>query len=595
MQSQLRIVSPKRPPGSLAPASMRRAFVFRLRSILGVFVLVALVLVARLYFISVVYGSDFALRAERQYVNESSTIFDRGSIFMTRKDGELISAATLQNGFLIAINPASLKDPEAAYQAIAQIASVSRDEFFAHAAKTDDPYEEILHRLPEELGAALAAKKIPGVLLVRERWRVYPGNTLGAHVVGFVASDSSGELAGRYGIERSYNDVLVRDASALYRNFFADLFANVGSIILDAHAAREGDVITTLEPSAERHLEDALKTVGEKWGSRETGGIIMNPKTGEIVAMAVYPSFDPNNFQDADAALYIDPLVEHVYEFGSIMKPLTIASGIDAGVITPRSTYNDTGTLTLDGKTIANFDGQARGVISTQEILNQSLNVGAAHVANLLGPDRLRSYFLNLGMGEETGIDLPSETHGIVTNLNSPRKIEYATASFGQGIALTPIEMIRALASLANEGQIVTPHLAREVRLRSGISKEVGWGLIEPVFTPETAETVSRMLVTVVDTALANGTMKIPELSVAAKTGTAQIPAPGGGYYDDRYFHSFFGYFPAFDPKFIILLYTREPRGVRYASETLTKPFFDLVSFLASYYAIPPDRPPRTP
>ena len=268
-----------------------------------------------------------------------------------------------------------------------------------------------------------------------------------------------------------------------------------------------------------------------------------------------------------------------------------MASGIDAGVITANTTYNDTGTITLNSKTISNFDGKARGVVPMQEVLSQSLNTGVSFIAGKLGHERFRDYFEKLGMGTETGIDLPSEIPGTIDNiLKSPRDVEYATASFGQGIAQTPVEMIKALGALANDGKVVTPHIVRSIKLESGIVKDLSWGSPEEVYDPESVEEVTRMLVNVVDHSLAGGTVAIPEMSIAAKTGTAQLSAPTGGYYDDRYFHSFFGYFPAYEPRFIILLYTREPGGVRYASETLTKPFMELTNFLISYYAIPPDR-----
>jgi cell division protein FtsI/penicillin-binding protein 2 len=207
-----------------------------------------------------------------------------------------------------------------------------------------------------------------------------------------------------------------------------------------------------------------------------------------------------------------------------------------------------------------------------------------------MGTSKFRDYFLGLQIGNKTGIDLPGETEGLVSNLHSPRKIEYATASYGQGIATTPIGTIRALASLASGGKVVTPHLARSIVYENGEVETIDPPEPKQVFSSETTETVSRMLVTVVDEALAGGNVALPHYTVAAKTGTAQMADPNGGYYDDRYFHSFFGYFPAYDPRFIVLLYTVEPKGVRYASETLTDPFMDITSFLLNYYQVPPDR-----
>jgi cell division protein FtsI/penicillin-binding protein 2 len=228
---------------------------------------------------------------------------------------------------------------------------------------------------------------------------------------------------------------------------------------------------------------------------------------------------------------------------------------------------------------------------SGQEVLSQSLNLGASFIAGRLGHERMRFYFQELGFDTETGIDLPSEITGDLNNIKtSPRDVEYATASFGQGFASTPVEMVKALGALANKGQTVTPHLVRAIKLETGVEKDLLWGEPERVFSEKATEQTTRMLVNVVDHALRKGALSIPEMSVAAKTGTAQMAAPGGGYYKDRYFHSFFGYFPAYEPKFIILLYTREPNGVQYASETLTDPFFELVQFLIHYYDVPPDR-----
>jgi cell division protein FtsI/penicillin-binding protein 2 len=318
----------------------------------------------------------------------------------------------------------------------------------------------------------------------------------------------------------------------------------------------------------------------------------MNPKTGEIIALDTSPSFNLNNFAQENASYFGNPLVEHQYEFGSIMKPITMAAGLDAGVITPASTYNDTGCTTVNTQTFCNYDLKPRGPNTPmQQILSQSLNIGAAHIATLLGHARFRSYFEKLGFGMETGIDLPSEVSGDIRNIKtSPRDIEYSTASFGQGIAETPVQMVKALGALANDGSVVTPHLVKAKRLDNGIVKPLSWGGEERVFSSAATESTTRMLVEVVDKKLADGTLKIPEMSVAAKTGTAQIAGSGGKYAEGRYFHSFFGYFPAYDPKFIILLYTKEPHGVQYASETLTRPFMELTHFLINYYNIPPDR-----
>jgi len=569
---------------------MRTAFRLRLRILLGLIAIFALLLIARLYMVQIMDGGDYALRAQHQYVSSGQSFYDRGSIYFTRKDGTLVSAATLTAGFLVAIDPEKITDAEAAYAAVSAHASTTREDFMASAAKKTDPYEEIAHHVDEADGEALDALDIPGVSVLRERWRSYPGGDLAAHEVGFVAYGTGDDVVGQYGLERYYEQTLERPDSD-YRDFFAQLFANIGSLFVDAKQAREGDVVTSIEPEVEARLTDDLNKVQAEYHSKETGGIIMDPSTGEIIALTSVPTFDPNDLSDADASTFPNPLVEHVYEFGSIVKTLTMASGIDAGAVTENTTYDDKGCLELNGYRVCNYDHVARGVIPMQQVLSQSLNVGATFVADQLGAQRFTDYFKKLDLGTTTGIDLPGETHGLISNLNNPDAVELANASFGQGIATTPVEMIRALGSLANNGAMVTPHLATKIVLSSGVTKKLDWGAPVQVFKPSTAQVLSRMLTYVYDNNLSNGTVRIPSMSVTSKTGTAQLIAPDGSYYQSRYFHSFFGYFPSYDPRFVILLYTLDPQNVEYASETLTPTYVDLVHYLIDYYQIPPDRP----
>lgn len=576
---------------------MRREIRGKLRIIsLGLFA-VALLLITRLYFVQVVNGAEYSLRAERQYISSSQQLYDRGSIFFTRKDGTLLSAAGLATGFTIAINPTLITSPEETYQKLSAYIPLERESFMAQAAKEEDPYEVVARRVDEMTGRAIEEAKITGVQVERERWRLYPAGTGAAQSIGFVAygGEEDGQLRGRTGLERYYDEVLSRRANGLFGNFFAELFANLDSVVVDASAAREADIITSIDPVVQEKLSQVLKDINTQYGSLETGGIIMDPKTGEIIALDTYPTFDANNFKNENSDHFGNPLVEHRYEFGSIVKALTMAAGLDSGAVTPETTYNDTGCITINTKPICNYDLKARGVVPMQEVLSQSLNVGASFVALQVGHERFRTYFRNLGMGEETGVDLPSEISGDLHNIEtSPRDVEYATASFGQGIAQTPVQMVKALGALANHGEVVTPHLVVAKRFESGIRKELAWGDPERVFSKEATEQTTRMLVKVVDQKLADGKLKIPEMSVAAKTGTAQIAGAGGKYSKELYFHSFFGYFPAYEPRYIILLYTRQPQGVQYASETLTHPFMDLTHFLINYYAIPPDRAPTS-
>lgn len=569
---------------------MRKEAVNRIRSITAIFALVALVLIVRLYVVQVIRGAEYRESAERQYVHTVHDLYSRGSIYFTTKDGEKVSAATVQSGFLLAIDPTKITDSEATYAALNNIISIDHDTFIERASRKDKTYQEITKTVLNEDADKIEMLKLAGVKLYRNQWRYYPGKSLEARTIGFIGYDDT-KLVGKYGIERYYEDTLFRDNERLSVNFFAEIFENLGDIVFKATDARAGDVVTTIEPTVARTLDRVLEHTQEQYQSALTGGIIIDPMTGAVVALTVVPSFDLNDKSGVPIESFQNGLVENVYELGSIIKPLTVAAGLDAGVITAKTTYFDAGCIELDGKKICNFDGKGRGTVPMQEVLNQSLNTGVSHISGLLGPERFRKYFYGLKLGSETGIDLPNEGHGLVKNLESPRKVEYATASFGQGIALTPIAATRALSTLANGGVLITPHIAQSIEYVNGKVNKIGFAEGDRVFKEETSEEITRMLVNVVDIALRGGKLKKEHYSIAAKTGTAQISDPDTKkYYDDRFLHSFFGYFPAYNPRFLIFLYTVEPKGVKYASETLTDPFMELTDFLINYYSIPPDR-----
>lgn len=506
---------------------MSSRFVLRVRLLTALLILVALVIVGKLYFLQVVHGQEYARRAEAQATATHNPLLNRGAIYFTDKEGSPILAATLR-----------------------------------------------------EVGEEGEGHQ-----------RYYPGGSLAARTLGFVAYNNDNEQKGRYGLERYYEPVLSRSGDNLYRNFFVELFGAAEDAL--AGRGKKGDLITTIEPSVQGELERTLEEYEGTWHPKLSGGIVMDPHTGQIVAIALSPTFDLNEFNlEEDPTVYANPMAQNVYEMGSIMKPLTMAAGIDSGAVKEATTYNDKGCVTIDTRKICNFDGEARGVVPMQEVLSQSLNLGAAFVAEQMGPDTMREYFLeHYKLNEETGIDLPGEVRGLTKNLEGKQAVEFATASFGQGLAVTPIEMTRALATLANGGKLVTPHIGKTIKEDSGLTRDLGWGEPTEVLKPSTVTAVTRMLTSVVDNNLADGRLKMEHWSIAAKTGTAQIADPnGGGYYKDRYLHSFFGYFPAYDAKFLVFLFAVEPQGASFSSQTWATPFKSLTQFLINFYNIPPDR-----
>lgn len=564
------------------------SFQLRIRIVIVCIFLVAIILLGRLFFVQIIHKNLYAERADRQYVTPSSNIFNRGSIFFSKKDGSLSAAGTIISGFKMAILPKDIADPSDTYSKLSPYLKMDKETFISKASKKDDPYEEIATELSKEQIDEIENLNIKGISIFKDNWRSYPGNNLASHTLGFLAYKGD-SLTGQYGLERFYNGTLSKPKDEAYVNFFAEVFSNIRDTISNTN---KGDIITTIEPVTQYTLEEELKATMDEWHAEAAGGIIINPQTGEIYAMAGLPNFDLNNFRSVpDVGVYRNPIIENVFEFGSVIKPLVMASAIDVGVVTPATTYYDAGSVVVDKKTINNFDKKGRGIASMQDVLDQSLNTGMVFVENKLGHDKFRSYMKSYGIGEKTGIDLPNETSGLISNLDSPRNIEYANASFGQGIALTPIEAVRAFSVIANGGNLITPHLVKEIKYDNGLSKTIDYPFTkENILKKETTDTITKMLVHVFE-AYDGGIHKLNNYSIATKTGTAQVAQESGlGYYTDRHMHSFFGYFPAYDPKFLVFLFLKNPKEVKYASQTLIPPFLNITKFILNYYNVPPDR-----
>lgn len=562
----------------------------------------ALILIGKLYVVQVVNTETYRAKADHQYV-EGNNYFDRGSIFFTTKTGDLVPAAGVKSGYILAINPQLFRlqgvNPDSVFEKLSKVYEIEKPFWDSKASRDYDPYEELAKKLPKESAETIRGLDIPGLDVYKEDWRIYPGGEMSAHALGFMGfgGESGNEYRGRYGLERSYEEVLVRSGDKAFVNFFAEVFSDIKKSITPG-VSPEGNIVTTIEPTVQAMLEEELGNIQKKYNSEFTGGIIVDPKTGAIISMALNPTFNPNDPSSASSVqVFSNKLVEDRYEMGSIVKALTMAAGLDSGAVSRKTTYNDLGCKTLDKKTFCNFDKKSYGSrVPMQLVLSKSLNTGAAFVVEKMGNSKFRDYMFSYGLASTTGIDLPNEGKSLVSNLSAPRDLEYAQASFGQGVAFTPIQMVRALSVLANGGYLVTPHLVRKIDYELGITKDVTPSKGKQIFKPGTTEEISRMLTEVVDTALRDGKVRLEKYSVAAKTGTAQIANPsGGGYYADHYLHSFFGYFPSYDAKFLVFLYTFHPLGVQYASETLTDSFINLTKFLINYYNIPPDRemPPK--
>jgi cell division protein FtsI/penicillin-binding protein 2 len=546
-------------------------------------------MILRLVFVQIVRSEKYSERAMGQYVAGRGESEKRGTIFFTRKDGVLVSAATMVSGYTLVINPKLIKDPELLYKKISEIVPVDRELFFEKVKKVDDPYEEIAFRFNKDQSEKIKELKENSVFTIKSSWRSYPGGSLAAQVLGVVAYVNEYQ-EGVYGLERQYEEYLAPTHSQIKVNPFAAVFRGIQNP-KDKKGLRY-NIVTTIDPQIQQSLDKTVLKIQNDYSSAGVGGIVMDPRSGEIVAMSFVPTFDPNDLSSIDdQTIFKNPSVTNVYEFGSVIKPLVIAAGFDAGVINENTTYMDTGSVRVGVETIHNFDKKGRGLVTIKTILGQSLNTGMVMVAEKLGQSSMRTYFEKFGIREKTNIDLPGEGTSLTSNLSSNRPIEFAAASFGQGFAITPVQALRAFSALANKGVPVNPFVVKRIEDESGrVIKEMKPETLDRAISEESARNISIVLTKVVDTDLKNGNLSFPHHSTAAKTGTAQIAKPTGGYYDDRYLHSMFAYIPASDPKYLVFLYNVYPKGVDYASSSLAVPLFEYLRFLIAYGKILPDR-----
>lgn len=527
------------------------------------------------------------------------SVGDRGNIYFTDKEGEKHLAATTHFGYNLNISPLEIEDAEEVYEHLSEEIDIDRKSFFKSARKEkEDEYEIIKRDIPESIQQKIQARidtyGLKGVWMEPFKKREYINNSLAAHTLGFVSVDENQMTRGQYGIENIFDDVL-SSANKIPKTAGDTVLEQLGELPPQSERSAAGNVTLTLDINVQRQLEEQLRRIQYNWSAQKVGGIVMDPNDGSIVAIGAVPSFNPNTYgQVTDYSLFNNPIVEDVYEMGSVFKALTAAIGFDSKRVSERDSYTDHGQVVVDGEVISNYDGRGRGPnTSIQTILSHSLNTGAVFLLEKIGIGTYKDYMDAFRFDSITQVDLPKEIAGLVENLNSNREIEFATASFGQGIAVTPIAAARAFASLANGGFIVQPYVTKDIE-----QPKVG-GIISGrdftrerrrVFNTSTTEKVSKLLTTVYDRGLLGGSLRNARYSIAAKTGTAQLVDPQTGRYaENKFLHSFFGYFPASKSKYLIFLFAVDPK-TKFASTSLSHPFAALTNFIISYYAIPPDR-----
>lgn len=562
---------------------------WRFLTLLAFFLVLFAAVIVRIFSLAIVEHRQYALAADRQHELTVALPPLRGGIFAEDAAGQRHPFAIQKTFYTLEAAPKDIVDPTRAAHLLAGILTVPESEIFAKVSKQNDPNETLARKLEDDAASQIRNLNLDGINLVAEARRVYPQGTLAASLVGFVRYEN-GEEGGEYGIERQYESYLKGE-----RGFFegerdtAGYWIALGKRILNPPVNGE-DVVLTIDPNVQFKVEEELDALMKKWQGESALAVVLEPKTGKILALASRPTFDPNAYsREKDFSVFQAPAIESQFELGSVFKPITMAAGIDAGVITASSTYSDPGTVHVDGFTISNFDGKSYGVQTMTQVLEKSLNTGAVFAGEQLGKNRFLDALRRFGFGERTGVNFPGEAAGDISNLESGRDAEFATASFGQGIAVSPLQLATAIAAIANHGVLLRPYLVEKVADANGSGEVHRPEEVRRVVSTETAETVTKMLVSVVEHGFDNHAA-VKGYSVAGKTGTAQIPKKDGKGYSDEFIHTFAGYAPAFDPRFLVIIQVNKPKGVSFASTSLTPSFHNIAEFMLNYYEVSPDR-----
>lgn len=555
------------------------------------FCVVFAALIGRLFFLQIVSHRDYVTLAAKQHRIVQEISPERGGIFMQDKSGSPVPLAVNRVYKTLIVSPKLVVDPDFLASYLAAEFSLDKETLLKRFSNKDDEYEVIARKVEPDHSEQIEQKKLVGVFFQEEKLRVYPHGAFASQVVGFVSKQEDKE-EGKYGLERFYEKELagtqgVLDGSKDVSGFWVALGRRI------INPSKDGShVYTSIDYNIQLKAEDILGKLQKKWQSASGIALVIEPKTGRILAMANVPTFDPNMYsKEKNFSVFLNPAVQAMYELGSVMKPITMASALHEHIVTPEKTYIDTGEVKFGTYTIRNFDEKAYGLQTMSQVIENSLNTGMVFVSRILGKEKQLDYVKRFGFGQKTNIDLGGEVNGSIVSLEKGKDgkdIDFATASFGQGIAVTPIQLAAAIGAIANQGKLMKPYVVDRVVDDSGNTVVRNPVEVRSVISQDASEATTKMMVAAVRNGFENHA-GVKGYFVAGKTGTAQIPKTDGRGYSDTYIHTFVGFAPAFNPKFLVLLELVDPKGNRFAANTLTPAFHDLAQFILNYYEIPPD------
>ena len=565
-----------------------------MRSLVVFVFFVGVLLVIRLYFIQIANHDKWVAIAENQHNVSRELMADRGEVYMRDGDGRYPLAINREYQMAYVV-PKNVTEKDRVALELSRILSVDAFLILEKLNIPDDPFEIIKKRLTDEEVKQIKRAGLKGVALFPEKYRYYPAGELASQVIGFASLDGKADTGkrsdgGKYGIELSQNSILRGEDGTVSQERDA-----IGRWIplSDRHLLppKNGDnLVLTLDRVIQYETEKILSEALKSYEADKVLAIVMDPNTGEVLAMASQPQFDPNNYSKMeDYSVFLNPAVSFTYEPGSIMKPITMAIGIEEGKINPNTEYVDTGMVSVGGYTIRNSEKKVYGRSTMTKVLEESINTGVIFVEKLIGHLKFKEYVGRFGFGAKTGIVLPTESAGSTHNLKNIRSdTEFFTAAFGQGISVTPLQMTAAYAALANGGTLYKPQIIERIIHSDGSEEKVASQITRRVLSKETSRTISEMLRSVV-TRGHGKRADVPGYLVGGKTGTAQVAKKNEkGYEEGVSIGSFVGYAPINNPRFVILVKIDNPKNVEWAESSAAPTFSKIMKFLLEHVKIKP-------
>jgi len=552
---------------------------WRAKLVFGFFLLFCALILTKLFYLQVKKGQYFEAMALGQQISFQEIKAERGAILLA--GGQPL--ASTKKKTVIYVIPSKIPESELASttKKIAEIASIPEEET-AFLLKKGDSFKKDISETAYE---ALKREIIPGIAVDQVSVRFYPLGDLACQTIGFANEEGQGQ----YGLEGYYNDILQGKEVLRNKSFVPDFLSSFLESNL-TQSNKGADIYLTLNHNIQNFSQNLLKQAKENWGFDSAQIIVAEPLTGKILALAVSPSYDINEFaKEKNLDVFLNPTTQKLFEPGSVFKPITMAAGLEEGLVEPDTEYTDTGAVELGGPAIYNFEKKVWGKQTMAGVLENSINTGAIFVEQKLGKNLFLKYIDNFGFFDKTGIDLQGEIYSRNETLKKGYPRDFASASFGQGIQLTSLQLVRAFSALANGGTLVKPYIVEKIIFANGQEKVTQPKEGSRVISKNASAKITAMLVGVVKNASGSRT-KIPGYYIAGKSGTAQVPLPrGGGYYEDQTIQSYIGYFPAKSPRFLVFVRMDNPKGSKSAGWSSGPIFKDLVQHIIDLYQIPPD------